>query len=171
MRDFADYVCKYAEDFLAHAKIQCFFEVGPETSAVAFDLPPRLGLLMAVKETLNNAAKHSGATGLTRQIHWHDERLIIVMRDNGKGFDPAMADSRRNGLPNMARRMKELGGHCGSSSQSTQGCRVEFCVPLQHPRSGFWGWLWKGDCFPAFADATTNDRTVEPVQSHDPTKC
>jgi signal transduction histidine kinase len=171
LRDFTDYVCKYAEDFLAHAKIQCFFEVGPETSAVAFNLPPRLGLLMAVKEALNNAAKHSGATELTLQIHWHDERLIIVVRDNGKGFDPAMADPRRNGLPNMAQRMKELGGHCVISSQSTQGCRVEFSVPLQHPRSGFWGWLWKGNCFPAFADGTRNDRTGEPVQSHDPTKC
>jgi signal transduction histidine kinase len=169
LRDFIDYVCKYTEDFLAPTRIQCFFEVGPETSAVAFDLPPRLGLLMAVKEALNNVAKHSGATELTLQIHWRDERLIIVVKDNGKGFDPAIANPLRNGLLNMTQRMKELGGHCVIRSQSDQGCRVEFSVPLERPRSGFWGWLWKGNRLPDFDGATNKDRTVEPLQSHDPT--
>jgi len=171
LRDFVDYVCKYTVDFLAPSKIQCFFEVGPETSAVALDLPPRLGLLMAVKEALNNAAKHSGATELTLQIHWRDERLVIVVRDNGKGFDPALTDPLRNGLPNMTQRMKELGGHCVISSQLARGCRVEFSVPLHHPRSSFWGWLWNDKRLPAYDSGTSNDRNGEPVQSHDPTKC
>jgi signal transduction histidine kinase len=171
LRDFTDYVCKYTEDFLAPFKIHCFFEVGPETSAVAFDLSPRLGLLMAVKEALNNAAKHSGATELHLQIHWRDGRLIILVKDNGQGFDLATADPHRNGLSNMAQRMKELGGHCVIRSQSGQGCRVEFSVPLQHPGSSFWRWLWNGNRFPAFEGEIGNDRTGAPEPTHDPTKC
>jgi hypothetical protein len=95
--------------------------------------------------------------------------LIIVVKDNGKGFDPAIANPLRNGLLNMTQRMKELGGHCVIRSQSDQGCRVEFSVPLERPRSGFWGWLWKGNRLPDFDGATNKDRTVEPLQSHDPT--
>jgi signal transduction histidine kinase len=170
LRDFTDYVCKYAEDFLAPTKIQCFFGVGPEISAEGFDLPLRRSLLMAVKESLNNAAKHSGATELSLQIHWRDKQLVVVVRDNGKGFDPKLANSGRNGLPNMAERMTELGGHCVVSSQPGQGCQVEFIVPLHHRRSNFWGWIWNEHSFPAFISGIRDDRTGESAQSHDPTK-
>ncbi len=61
----------------------------PEMSAAAFDLPLRRSLLMAIKETLNNAVKHSEATELRLQIQWQGQRLVVVVQDNGRGFDPA----------------------------------------------------------------------------------
>ncbi|MEJ0091636.1 MAG: ATP-binding protein [Limisphaerales bacterium] len=142
LRDFAAYVCKYAQEFLAQTKIQCLFEVGPEMSAAAFDLPLRRSLLMAIKETLNNAVKHSAATELQLQIHWQGQRLVVVVQDNGKGFDPASVKSGRNGLTNMVQRMNELGGQFHITSQPDQGCRVELSVPLQHPRWNVWNWIW-----------------------------
>jgi signal transduction histidine kinase len=171
LRDFAAYVCKYAEEFLAPTKIQCLFEVGPEMSAAAFDLPLRRSLLMAIKETLNNAVKHSAATELHLRIHWQDERLVVVVQDNGKGFDTAAVKSGRNGLTNMAQRMNELGGHCLITSQPDQGCRVEFGIPLKHPRRNAWTWMWNTNHFPANIVGTRNDRTDEPSPDHDPTKC
>jgi signal transduction histidine kinase len=171
LRDFAAYVCKYAEEFLAPTKIQCLFEVGPEMSAAAFDLPLRRSLLMAIKETLNNAVKHSAATELHLQIHWLDERLVVVVWDNGKGFDTTVAKSGRNGLTNMAQRMNELGGHCLITSQPDKGCRVEFSIPLKHPRRNAWTWIWNISHLPANIVGTRNDRTDEPSPDHDPTKC
>ena len=138
LRDFAAYVCKYAQEYLAPTKIQCLFEVGPEMSTEAFDLPLRRSLLMAIKETLNNAVKHSSATELHLQIHWQSQQLVVVVRDNGKGFDTAAVKSERSGLINMAQRMDELGGHCLVTSQPGQGCRVEFSIPLKHPRWNAW---------------------------------
>ncbi len=73
LRDFAAYVCKYTQEFLAPTKIQCLFEVNSEMAA-AFDLPLRRSLLMAIKETLNNAVKHSAATELRLQIYWQGQR-------------------------------------------------------------------------------------------------
>ena len=171
LRDFAAYVCKYAQEFLAPTKIQCLFEVGPEMSAAAFDLPLRRSLLMAIKEALNNAAKHSGATELRLRIHWEGQRLIVVVQDNGKGFDAGAMKSERNGLANMAQRMSELGGHCLITSQPDQGCRVEFSVPLTHPRWNTWLWIWNANSFPAHNIETGGDRLDEHSQDHDPTKC
>jgi signal transduction histidine kinase len=171
LRDFAAYVCKYAEGFLAPTKIQCLFEVDPEMSATAFDLPLRRSLLMAIKETLNNAVKHSAATELRLQIHRQGQRLVVVVQDNGKGFDPALARSERNGLTNMAQRMSELGGHCLVTSQPAKGCRVEFNIPLKHPGQNTWAWIWNPKQFPAQINETRNDRTDEPSQNHDPTQC
>ena len=138
LRDFAAYVCKYAQEFLKPTQIQCLFEVEPEMSAAAFNLPLRRSLLMAIKETLNNAVKHSDATELRLQIHWQGQRLVVVVQDNGKGFDPATVKSERDGLANMAQRMNELGGHCLITSQPGQGCRIEFSIPLRHPRWSAW---------------------------------
>ncbi len=171
LRDFTDYVCKYAEDYLGPAGIHCLFEVGSEISTVGFELPLRRSLLMAVKESLNNAVKHSGATELHLKIHWGDDQLVVVVQDNGNGFDPAAVAAERNGLPNMTQRMRELGGRCIITSQPEKGCRVEFSVPLQHMRRNSWNWIWKGRSLPAFSTETRNDRKDETAQSHDPTKC
>jgi len=167
LRDFAAFVCKYAQEFLAPTKIQCLFEVGPEISAAAFDLPLRRSLLMAIKETLNNAVKHSAATELNLQIRWEGQRLAVVVQDNGKGFDATGAKSERNGLTNMVQRMNQLGGHCFITSRPGQGCRVELSVPLRRPRWGFWNWIRNGKN----NSEIRNGRTDEPAQNHDPTKC
>ena len=171
LRDFEAYVCKYAEEFLAPTKIQCLFEVDPEISATAFDLPLRRSLLMAIKETLNNAVKHSAATELRLQIHWRGERLIVVVQDNGRGFDPAAAKLERNGLTNMSQRMRELSGTCNVTSAPGQGCRVEFSIPLKRPQQNIFAWIWKVTQFPAANEKSKDGRTDEPSQNHDPTKC
>ena len=143
LRDFTAFVCCYAEEFLKSTPIQCRLEVEPEMSTAALDLPLRRNLLMAIKETLNNAVKHSAATEVLLKIHWQGQKLTVVVQDNGRGFNPVNATPGRNGLTNMERRMKELGGSCRLSSQPGQGCRVEFAVPLNATRRFSLSWLWR----------------------------
>jgi signal transduction histidine kinase len=171
LRDFAAYVCNYAQEFLKPTQIQCLFELDPEMTATAFNLPLRRSLLMAIKETLNNAVKHSGATELRLRIQWQAERLVVVVQDNGKGFDPATRNKERNGLTNMSQRMSELGGTCLITSRPGEGCRVEFSVPLKRPRHNAWAWLWNTRDFSEQLDEPQNSRAIEPSQNHDPTKC
>jgi signal transduction histidine kinase len=117
-------------------------------------------LLMAIKETLNNAAKHSGATELRLTIHWQGRGLAVVVQDNGRGFDPAAAKSDRNGLSNMVQRMTELGGACLITSQPGQGCRVEFNVPLRQRRRS-WAWIWNASQTPEKFNKTRNEETID----------
>jgi signal transduction histidine kinase len=142
LRDFTAYVCSYTQEFLKSTQIQPLFETDSEMSMAVFDLPLRRSLLMAIKETVNNAVKHSEATELRLQIRWQGQRLVIVVQDNGKGFEPAKAKSGRNGLTNMLQRMNELGGTCRIASQPGKGCRVEFSIPLRHPRQSRWYRIW-----------------------------
>jgi len=141
LRDFTAYVCNYAQGFLRPTRIQCLFEVDAEMSATDFNLPLRRSLLMAIKETLNNAVKHSEATELKLKIHWQAERLLVAVQDNGKGFDARQTKSERNGMSNMAQRMSELGGTFRVASEPGKGCRVEFSIPVKQPRRSFWAWL------------------------------
>jgi signal transduction histidine kinase len=169
LRDFTAYVCNYAQEFLKPTQIQCLFEMDPEMSAAALDLPLRRNLLMAIKETLNNAVKHSQATELRLKIQWQGPRLIVVIQDNGRGFDTSKAKADRNGLFNMAHRMSELGGSCDISSQPGKGCRVEFSIPLKQPRRHAWGWVRNANPLSERMKEMKNATKREPAESHDPT--
>jgi len=140
---FTSYVCGYAQEFLKPTRIQCLFDMAPEISSVVLDLPGRRALLMAIKETLNNAVKHSGADELILQIKWQAERLVVVVSDNGRGFDQTQTKPGRNGFTNMADRMREVGGSCLVTSEPGKGCRVEFGLPLRQTRWRPWNWIWK----------------------------
>ena len=171
LRDFAAYVCSYAQSALKSTPIQCRFEVDPELSAATFDLPLRRSLLMAIKETLNNAVKYSKATELQLKIYWQGQKLIVVVQDNGQGFDPAHVKPGRNGLTNIAQRMQEMGGSCQVTSAPGQGCRIEFGIPLKHQRRYPWSWLLNSKPFPEPISDPKNLPPKDPSQIHDPTKC
>jgi len=143
LQDFADYICDYTQKFLAPTSIECVFELDPKTLTAAADLPLRRSLLMAIKETLNNAVKYSGATVLRLQIGRQRHNLAVVVEDNGKGFDPATIQTGRHGMGNMSKRMRELGGSCRVTSQVGKGCRIEFCIPLRQRRSFLLQWMWR----------------------------
>jgi signal transduction histidine kinase len=168
LRDFAAYVCIFAQKFLNSTPIQCRLEVAPDISSVAFDLPLRRSLFMAIKESLNNAVKYSQATELILKIQCQGQRLVVLVQDNGKGFDPAMVNPERHGLSNMTHRMTEVGGHCLVTSQPGKGCRVEFGIPLKAQRS--WPWIWNSNRFAEPMNDPSNGRTMESAQNHDPTK-
>jgi signal transduction histidine kinase len=170
VRDFTVYVCNYAQAFLKPTQIQCRFEVDSEMSATDLNLPLRRSLLMAIKETLNNAVKHSAATELKLKIHWQDERLLVMVEDNGKGFDSKVAKSDRNGLTNMMHRMNELSGSCRVTSEPGKGCRVEFSIPVEQPRRSLWAWLRGGKQLSGPSPEPRSHPTKESSQSYDPTK-
>jgi nitrate/nitrite-specific signal transduction histidine kinase len=138
LHEFATFVCGYAQMFLKATSIQCLLDVEPAMSTVAFDLPYRRSLLLAVKEALNNAAKHSQATELLLQIRRQGPGLMVAVQDNGRGFDPARSKAERNGLDNMNQRMNEVGGSCLVTSRPGQGCRVEFQIPFIEMRRRSW---------------------------------
>jgi signal transduction histidine kinase len=142
LRDFSTYVCKYAQLFLGSTSIRSRFDIESEMPSIHLDLPIRRNLFLAVKEALNNAAKHSGATEIFLRIHREKQSLRVVIEDNGRGFAVADARAERNGLMNMAQRMSEVGGEFNVTSTPGSGAKIEFKLPLtdakQRPRFLKW---------------------------------
>lgn len=171
LRDFASYVCSYAQEFLKNTPIQCLFEVDAELSTATFDLPLRRSLLMAIKETLNNAVKYSKASELKLKIHLREKKLVVVVEDNGQGFDMANIRSGRNGLNNIDQRLKEMGGSCQITSRPGHGCRIEFQIPFLHSRRYPWSWLWTARPFSGSAAESRNKLPNGSAKSDDLTQC
>jgi PAS domain S-box-containing protein len=72
--------------------------------------PPEIEIaaFRVVQEALTNVARHSGADFATVQVYG-DGSLTLVIRDGGRGFDPANAGTS-TGLGGMRERVELLGG-------------------------------------------------------------
>jgi signal transduction histidine kinase len=122
-----------AGEFLSSTPIRCRLDVPDDLPPTPLDLPARRNLLLAVKEAVRNAARHSGASELFLQIRVADEKLVVALEDNGTHFAPPTSRSGRNGLRNMGERLSDVGGVCRVTSTATKGCRVVFSLPLRPP--------------------------------------
>jgi signal transduction histidine kinase len=92
----------------------------------------RRNLLLVAKEALANAMKHSAATKIRVSFEAELGCLVVVIKDDGRGFDPAEDDARGNGLANMRRRTTDLGGEIQVCSSPGEGTSLKFVVPLPH---------------------------------------
>ncbi len=130
VKDFAAFISEHAQEFLASTEIRCRQEVSEELPDVPLDLPRRRNLLLAVKEAIRNAARHSGANEVSLKLQVADHSLKVVVEDNGRGFLPDDASVNRNGLANMQTRLADIGGSFTLTAAPGKGCRVIFLLPL-----------------------------------------
>ena len=106
----ANYLYAQAERLLSMRFIHCRFDVPDELPDHFISSEVRHNVYLAVRETLNNVIKHSGASEVWFRLRTTPTTLSIVIEDNGEGFSPAERSSAGNGLHNIEKRMKNLGG-------------------------------------------------------------
>ena len=129
--DLASYLCDYAREFLRAAKVSCRIDMMEDLPPLPVTAQQRHNLFMAVKESLNNAIKHSSAGEVWLRIRWADHRLTVNVEDNGRGFDPAHAREKNgNGLSNIQSRMDTICGKAELKSQAGQGTKIRLSLPL-----------------------------------------
>lgn len=108
-----------------------------EVSATgAYWLPRALvgELRAAVRQALENAARHSGAGRATVFVEEEAGHVVATVRDNGSGFaydEAALAAQGKVGiLKSMKGRVEDLGGSMLVTTQPGQGTEIEFRVPI-----------------------------------------
>ena len=127
----AAYIAVYAEQFFKAAGICCRLDIPPGLPAQPLSAELRHNLFLAVKEGLNNIAKHAGASEVHIRVSLNDSKLEIGLVDNGAGFVVRDIDSLGNGLSNMKHRIEEIGGTFTLDSEPAKGTRLQFQVPLK----------------------------------------
>lgn len=86
-------------------------------------------LLLVTKELVNNAIKYSRAKKISINSRLQDDALSLEVKDDGTGFDVAVA-SKGNGLRNIRHRVEELGGNLQLTS-SNKGTVCHYSIPLK----------------------------------------
>jgi NarL family two-component system sensor histidine kinase YdfH len=126
--EFSDSVREEADGFSSATGIpvELHVEILPHISKLMTE-----HVLQIVKECLMNIARHAEASHVWISINRSEERIIIEIRDNGKGFDPAAIGRQLGhyGLIGMKERVRILGGVLDISSASEQGTTVRLELP------------------------------------------
>ena len=84
-----------------------------------------------IQELLNNIMKHAAATEAFVQLIRENDRLNIVVEDNGKGFDTALLKNNKGaGLTSIQSRVDYLKGQLDIHSEAGKGTlvNIEFNV-------------------------------------------
>ncbi|HMG69189.1 MAG TPA: sensor histidine kinase [Chitinophagaceae bacterium] len=84
-----------------------------------------------IQELLNNTMKHAAASEVFVQLIREGNRLSIVVEDNGKGFDPSLAENNKGaGLTSIRSRVDYLKGQLDIHSEPGKGTliNIEFNV-------------------------------------------
>ena len=93
----------------------------------------RRNLLLVMKEALHNIIKHAEASEVSVQLAIEGTHLGLRIWDNGCGFEPSKRDGAGNGLGNMQKRVRDLGGEFSLRSTPGQGTVIDVSVPLNQP--------------------------------------
>jgi len=88
----------------------------------------RTTVYRVVQEALRNIASHSGATSASVNVRQEGGRLILIVEDNGRGFDPSR--TRGLGLLGIEERVKQLGGHLDIKSEPGKGTTLRVEMPV-----------------------------------------
>ena len=127
LSDLLSYTRSYAMEYLSQNGIDCKVQA-PETLPGGFVSGEfRRNIFLSVKETLHNIVKHAQASrvNISMQI---DNNLAIYIEDNGIGFDRTSTRPYSNGLTNMEKRMKDIGGIL--EIKNSKGTTVRLKAPL-----------------------------------------
>jgi len=86
-------------------------------------------LYRIAKEALNNTVKHAQAEGVELRLEQEAGGILLEVRDDGEGFDPAGSFPGHLGLKSMRERVARLGGTLRIESAPREGTQVRAQIP------------------------------------------
>lgn len=89
-----------------------------------------VALFRLIQESLNNALKHADAKEIKVKLEVCKEQVSVIIRDNGKGFDPAVNKNGSFGLIGMKERIAILDGELKIESAPNEGTMIHIKVPV-----------------------------------------
>jgi len=98
----------------------------------------RRHLYLLIKEAVNNIARHSGCRNVSIHLAAEGNRLMVEIRDDGKGFEgpvgatPAPSSAGGHGLGSMSARAEQLRGSLSVASTPGEGTILRLTCMLQH---------------------------------------
>jgi two-component system sensor histidine kinase UhpB len=89
----------------------------------------QITLLRIVQEQIKNVVKYSQASELKIFIEVRNGKAILVIEDNGVGFDSTLCN-KGIGISNMRDRVRTCNGAMDLNTTSGSGCSLKVCLPL-----------------------------------------
>ena len=97
-----------------------------------FDKEIELNLYRCGQELLNNAVKHAGASEILVQVIKHPGSIVLMVEDDGTGFDKSSSDPEHFGIgiTNIETRVRTLNGVFILETMKNKGTIASIEIPL-----------------------------------------
>ncbi len=101
----------------------------------AMKLPPALeeAYYRVALQALNNALQHARARKMDIFLTVEGSDVVMVIADDGVGFDERARGRAGMGLDSMRKRIKKMGGSLRVTSRPGEGTRISVRAPLEPP--------------------------------------
>lgn len=105
-----------------------YMEDGP-ARILPHDLMLQTNLIIG--EALSNISRHSEAKNIEIHLTWQDCLIIIQIKDDGKGFDPAaVAQTQHFGMAIMRERIETMKGYFDLKTSPGNGTEIVIQIPV-----------------------------------------
>ncbi|HSC52074.1 MAG TPA: histidine kinase [Phnomibacter sp.] len=119
---------EYVAHVLEPRNIVTRFVVSETMLQQHLDMQQRRDFFLIFKESVNNIVKYAAATEVEIEIYKEAANLVMLIKDNGKGFD-INAIAKISGLKNIQTRAAILQGTADISSEAGKGTTVKVQIP------------------------------------------
>lgn len=119
---------RFASDLLESKGIKHQIDISDQISGKP-QVEVRQHFWLMFKEVLTNAARHSGATQVNITIRKKGNKLVLIVQDNGEGFNTKNVE-HGNGLNTIKQRAEKAGGSAELKSEEGFGTRCLIEVDL-----------------------------------------
>jgi len=128
----------YFERYKSQTGISVFFiQSGADRR---FGQQKEIALYRITQESLTNVARHAGVKSVMVKLDIEQDRVILMIKDEGRGFDASHTAHSCSGLSIMRERSILLNGTFSLSSSLNKGTEVTVAMPLYTRESGQEGW-------------------------------
>lgn len=121
---------RYAAELFDAGKVTYELGFDEQLSDLKLQMEQRRDLYLIFKEAMNNISKHAAASHVKVYIKGEDHKLLLLIKDNGKGFDTGK-ETHRNGLKNIEARSKKWKGTVFIESAQGKGTAVQVWLPVK----------------------------------------
>jgi len=125
--DLVFYLRSYAVEYCNENKLNCKFEVPDQLPQALAGGETRRNVFLILKECLHNIVKHADAKNVFISIRF-SPAFEMKIQDDGTGFKLNGHSQKGNGLINIQKRAKNIGGSISVTDHT--GTLVSFIAPL-----------------------------------------
>lgn len=125
----------YVQEFQHHTGIECTLLNALYQEETTLSRDRSATVFRILQESLTNVAKHAQANKVTIVLTEMSESLVLMVKDNGKGFDPNVRGEESFGLRGIRERAFMVGGKVKIRSALGKGTTVRVSVPMNPPAS------------------------------------
>ena len=111
----------------ATKQISCFIDIDGDNHNITAEA--QLLVYRIAQEAIHNVLQHANATNLEMKVAFQKDGFIMIIRDDGIGFDETVAEGKGTmGIGNMYQRAKLINGSLNIRTGPGKGCCITLTI-------------------------------------------